>query len=152
MPLVCSFKAPGDMNPSFVASWWHQITIYHIQRCPIVDSLWQTVVWNVVFVIENIFIVIQMHWNLFLGIQLPTGHYSFRKWSDMLLPKSLKVKISNASMCHCWLNSLAPWRRDRTFINVISKGMLRIKFMITSSGIALRRLPHNTSDDKSTLV
>ena len=51
-------------------------------------------------------------------------------------------------------NSLVPGRCDSTsnFKRVIFKHMLRIKFMSTSCEIAHRWLPHNTFDDKSTLV
>ena len=54
---------------------------------------------------------------------------------------------------HCIINSLAPGRCDFNFKSVISEHMLQIKFMTsTSVEIALRWMPQNTFDDKSTLV
>ena len=54
---------------------------------------------------------------------------------------------------HCIINSLAPGRCDCNLKSVISEHMLQIKFMSsTSVEIALRWMPQNTFDDKSTLV
>ena len=49
-------------------------------------------------------------------------------------------------------NSLAPEWCGSNFKSVISKHMLRIKFMSTSCQIDLRWIPQNTFDDKSTLI
>ena len=50
------------------------------------------------------------------------------------------------------INLLAPGRSDSNFQSVISEHILWIKFMSSSCEIALRCMPQNTFDDKSTLV
>ena len=52
---------------------------------------------------------------------------------------------------HC-VNSLATGRCGSSFKGVISKHMLQIKFMSTFCEITHRRMPLNTSDDKSIVV
>ena len=52
----------------------------------------------------------------------------------------------------CFVNSLAPGRYINNLESVIFKHMFRIKFMNISCKIALRSVPQNLTNGKSTLV
>ena len=74
------------------------------------------------------------------------------------LLKKMRLKVSSAKWrpCCLGLNMLTHWLLVTVvailYKSVISKHMLRNKFMSASCEIALRWMPQNTFDDNSTLV
>ena len=82
-----------------------------------------------------------MHCLMWCLTSLMCSWFCLMKWNSWGLNAELSC-----------LNSLSPGRCGSNFKRIFSEGMSLIKFMNISVEIALRWMPLNTFDEKSTLV
>ena len=76
--------------------------------------------------------------------------YEFKVWS--IFQHSHCSAVRNIMLCRTMFNSLAPGGFENIFQNVFFKLISWIDTLSNSCETALRSMPQNPSDDKSTLV